>query len=202
MCKIKWPFFFCSLRSDGGEQGDVFNALQFAARLKYRPGVVKNFLLLRCDTSQALTSRAYGDSMTMLMEQSITLHLITPMNLRFKGHKLSSKIYGFTKDAVITPSELSRDLRRQLKDPKDHLSTLAQESGGSVLDLERLASSKRLTAKKASTMFSLAFAQLSRPLDCQVCDCLSDADGQGIFMCHRCVLPSFKLLQNLESMLD
>merc|ERR1712109_240310 len=52
--------------------GDIFEALQFSARLNLRAGVVKTFVLVRCDASESMTSRAYGDSMTMLLEQGIS----------------------------------------------------------------------------------------------------------------------------------
>ena len=166
---------------------------------------MKTFVLVRCDTSESLTSRAYGDSMTMLLEQGISMHVMMPLEMRLKGSmatKLTSKMYGFSKDAVITASTLDKDLRRQLKDPKDQVSTLAQESGGAVFDLNRLKSRKRNLAKKATTMMGKALADLSQPLDCEVCDCLADADGKGRVMCHRCVLPSIDIvLQNLEMML-
>jgi len=194
-----------TLNDGSGEAGDIFEALQFSARLNLRAGVVKTFVLVRCDTSESLTSRAYGDSMTMLLEQGISMHVMMPLEMRLKGSvatKLTSKMYGFSKDAVITASTLDKDLRRQLKDPKDQVSTLAQESGGAVFDLNRLKSRKRTMAKKATTMMGKALAELSQPLDCEVCDCLADADGQGRVMCHRCVLPSIDIvLQNLEMML-
>merc|ERR1712117_933650 len=185
--------------------GDIFEALQFAARLNLRAGVVKTFVLVRCDASESMTSRAYGDSMTMLLEQGISLHVMMPLEMRLKGSttKLTSKMFGFSKDSVVTASSLDKDLRRQLKDPKDQVSTLAQESGGVVFDLNRLKSRKRTMAKKASTMMGKALAQLSKPLDCEVCDCLADADGKGRVMCPRCVLPSIDIvLQNLEMMLN
>merc|ERR1712141_730816 len=53
-----------NLNDGSGEAGDIFEALQFSARLNLRAGVVKTFVLVRCDTSESLTSRAYGDSMT------------------------------------------------------------------------------------------------------------------------------------------
>ena len=56
--------------------GDIFEALQFAARLNLRAGVVKTFVLVRCDASESMTSRAYGDSMTMLLEQGIRYFLM------------------------------------------------------------------------------------------------------------------------------
>merc|ERR1712158_19156 len=163
--------------------GDIFEALQFSARLNLRAGVVKTFVLVRCDTSESMTSRAYGDSMTMLLEQGISMHVMMPLEMRLKGTttKLTSKMFGFSKDSV---------------------STLAQESGGAVFDLNRLKSRKRTLAKKASTMMGKALAELSKPLGCEVCDCLADADGKGRVMCHRCVLPSIDIvLQNLQDML-
>merc|ERR1712193_231647 len=161
-----------NVQSDGSVgAGDIFEALQFSARLNLRAGVVKTFVLVRCDTSESLTSRAYGDSMTMLLEQGISMHVMMPLEMQLKG-------------------------------PKDQVSTLAQESGGAVFDLNRLKSRKRNLAKKATTMMGKALADLSQPLGCEVCDCLADADGKGRVMCHRCVLPSIDIvLQNLEMML-
>ena len=202
---MKYVSFF-SLQSNGNGDGSVFEALQFAARLNFRVGVAKAFVLVKCDTQdESLTSRAYGDSMTMLMEQGIILHTLTPLDLRLKGSpvKLTSKMYGFTKAAVITPSRLDETLRKQLKDPKDHLTTLAQESGGSAFDLNRLQGGSRAKIKRASTMLARSVADLNRALECQDCDCIASSDGTGRLMCHRCVQPSIDIvLQNLENMLE
>merc|ERR1739848_688375 len=65
-----------NLKNDGQEGANVFEALQFAARLGFRPGVRKTFVLVMCeDVTNSMNSKAYGDSMTMLTEQDITLHL-------------------------------------------------------------------------------------------------------------------------------
>jgi len=205
VARMKTALAHLSNMQSDGTVGDIFEALQFSARLNLRAGVVKTFVLVRCDTSESLTSRAYGDSMTMLLEQGISLHVMMPLEMRLKGSttKLTSKMYGFSKDTVVTASTLDHDLRRQIQDPKDQVSTLAQESGGVVFDLNKLKSRKRTMAKKASTMMGKAVAELSQPLDCELCDCLADADGKGRVMCHRCVLPSIDIvLQNLEMMLN
>jgi len=201
----KMPTAMANLRTDGNG-GDTFDALQYAARLHFRPAVIKTFVLISCDATGALSSRTYGDSMTMLAEQGIKLHLLTPLELRLKGSpariRLTSKLYGFTKDSVVTASGMDQDLRRQLKDPKNLLSTLAQESGGSAFDLDRLENGKRTTVKKASTMMGKSIAELSDPLECQVCDCLANANGKGRLMCHRCILPSIDIvLQNWDNLL-
>merc|ERR1719210_3152441 len=102
-----------NVQSDGSVgAGDIFEALQFSARLNLRAGVVKTFVLVRCDTSESLTSRAYGDSMTMLLEQGISMHVMMPLEMQLKGStsKLTSKMFGFTKDSVITASALDKAL--------------------------------------------------------------------------------------------
>lgn len=177
----------------GGQGGDVQEALQFAARLSFRPGVVKTFVLVTCNAS--LSSSDYGDAMTMLTEQGIILHLVTPLRLRGGG------AFGFTKTNVIRGSGLDQDpsLRRALKSPKELLTTLVQEVNGSVFDLEKLVQRQR-QVKRASTAFSKVVADLSQPLACQVCDCLSGEDGRGRLMCHKCILPSLDIvLQNLAA---
>merc|ERR1719273_1093690 len=144
-------------------------------------------------TNKGLTDNRYALVSFAGSNQLQRPHIVTAASQIFNG---------VSQDAVITASTLDKDLRRQLKDPKDQVSTLAQESGGAVFDLNRLKSRKRNLAKKATTMMGKALAELSQPLDCEVCDCLADADGKGRVMCHRCVLPSIDIvLQNLEMML-
>ncbi len=176
--------------------------LRFAGRLSFRPGVAKTFVLVTCDPKSALSPVNYGDSMTMLTEQDITLHLLAPLSLTFKStsrSKLASKLYGFSKDSVITASGSDVPLRRQLKDPKDYVSTLAQETGGTVFTLDKLASRKRTTAKKASTVIARELALRSHPSECQICDCIATADGEGQQQCHKCIMPAVDVvLKNWE----
>ena len=79
------------------KSGDISQALQYAARLNFRPAVIKSFVLVACNGN--LSPADYGDAMTLLSEQGIQLHLITPLDLAFKGPssrtRLLSRIYGF-----------------------------------------------------------------------------------------------------------
>ena len=155
------------------------------------------FVLVTCDSGSALDSRSYGEAMTMLTEQDITLHLLTPLTLSFKTStrsRLAAKLYGFTKDTVITASSSDGPLRRQLKDPKDFVTTLAQETGGAVFTLKKLDVRKRTTAKKASSVIAREVAVRSHPSECQVCDCLANADGEGQLQCHKCILPAIDIV--------
>ena len=78
-------------------RGDLSQALQYAARLHFRPAVIKSFVLVSCQSE--LSPADYGDAMTLLSEQGIQLHLLTPLELTFKGPsshaRLLSRIYGF-----------------------------------------------------------------------------------------------------------
>jgi len=183
------------------KNGDMSQALQYAARLNFRPAVIKSFVLVACNGD--LSPADYGDAMTLLSEQGIQLHLITSLDLAFKGpssrNRLLSRIYGFNANSVITASGGNTELRKQLDEPKSLLNTLVQESSGSIFDLTRLEARKRSSVKKATTIISASIAEQSHAMECQVCDCLSTSDGKGRLMCHRCISPSIDIvLQNWQ----
>ena len=73
----------------------------------------------------------------MLKEGIIRLHYLNPAALTLKNKKSVRTIFGYDKTSVFTSKSMnSRQgdpvLRRQMKVPKDYLSTLATESGVSV----------------------------------------------------------------------
>ena len=103
--------------------------------------------------------------------------------------------------SVVTASGSNTELRKQLSEPKNMLTTLVQESAGSIYNLNRLEARKRSSVKKASTIISQSIAEenSSHAMECQVCDCLSTVDGQGRLMCHRCINDSIDIvLQNWQ----
>ena len=54
----------------------------------------------------------------MLTEQDITLHLAANIKVGFKGlakSRMNSKIFGFTKDNVLTASGMDSSLRPQIQ---------------------------------------------------------------------------------------
>merc|ERR1719225_491482 len=115
--------------------------MRFAAGLSWRPGVGKVMLLISCDP--VTSGWFYGDAITMLRNGIIRLHYINPLQLKLKTKKKKSIIYGFDKMSVFTVKNLNSQagdtsLRKQLRIPKDFMSTLATESGGSVFSHESL----------------------------------------------------------------
>merc|ERR1719495_1207329 len=127
--------------------------------------------------------------MTMLQLYDVNLHHLTPMDLNLRGgsskskkagkaKKITSKVLGFAGDAAIAlvPNEagheLSRGLKRQLANPKDYLSTLALNNGGSVLDAKKMdKAADRWTAKRAAQAAAKLMATGSRRATCQECHC-------------------------------
>ena len=87
-------------------------------------------------------------------------------------------------------------LRRQIRPPKDFISTLSLESGGSVWRMSAFGP-ERSNAKRAGSALAAAAALRAQPPPCQTCDCLPSRDGQGELLCRRCVLPQVDIvLQN------
>ena len=139
-----------------------------------------------------------------IVYKAITLHHLTAgSSLSWRGSKTKStdKIYGFSKTSVFTIKNLNdfkgdNVLRKQLKDPKDFLSTLATESGGTVFALNKFEAAE---AKKSAAIFSIQIATRAEPAPCQVCDCVADSDGVGRLQCHKCILPAMDIvLKNWE----
>ena len=82
------------------------------------------------------------------------------------------QIFGFDKLSVFTTKNLNTlsgdmTLRGQLKVPKDYLSTLATESGGSVFSQSFLVQSSR-EFKTAASIFGRRVAKTAVPNSCQV----------------------------------
>ena len=143
----------------GNYSSEVFNALKYAARLPFRPGVSKTIILVTCDNSGKNDGSFYGDAMTMLKEDGITLHHLSPTNIAvgkrgWLAKKLlkskarnspKEEVFGYSRKAAFTADgQVDVALRKQINNPKDYLSTLAMQSGkGTVFDLSKLDQTNR-----------------------------------------------------------
>ena len=156
--------------SSNGLGGDVYEAMSFAARMTFRASVAKVMVVITCD--KITNGYFYGDAIITLREEFIKMHYISPTQLTLKNKKSRNKILGYDKSSVFTArnlNTLSGDaaLRGQLKVPKDYLSTLATESGGSVFSQASLVQSSR-DFKTAASIFGRRVAKTSVPIECQV----------------------------------
>ena len=129
-----------------GDGGEVYDAITFAARIPTRAAVARPMIVLTCD--KITDGSFYGDAIVMLKEGIIRLHYLNPARLTLKSKKSVRTIFGYDKNSVFTSKSMKGRqgdavLRRQLKVPKDYLSTLATESGGSVFSQTVLSQKNR-----------------------------------------------------------
>jgi len=192
---------------DGEGVSDMFDALKFAVDVPFRSAVGKTVVLVTCDTQGHDDGSFYGDAMTILDNHDITLHHLTPMQLALRGgrvaaakaSKVARKVYGYDKHAAFqSDGRPDKALRKQMRNPKDYLSTLALENDGAVFDSNKLTeggrgggrnNNRRMVAKRAGYVFSKHIAAQGRPSPCQQCHCWVDADGTGRLKCQKCLLP-------------
>ena len=124
----------------------MYDAITFAARIPTRAAVARPMIVLTCD--KITDGSFYGDAIVMLKEGIIRLHYLNPARLTLKSKKSVRTIFGYDKHSVFTSKSMKGRqgdavLRRQLKVPKDYLSTLATESGGSVFSQTVLSQKNR-----------------------------------------------------------
>jgi hypothetical protein len=196
----------------GNYSSEVFNALKYAARLPFRTGVSKTIVLITCDNSGKNDGSFYGDAMTMLKEDGITMHHVLPETIEvgkrswISDKLLKSKpktspkkeVFGFNRNAAFTAAgKADIILRKQINNPKNYLSSLAIQSGkGGVFDLTKLDQGNGVVAKKAGMVMAKQIATAGgSPPDCQVCDCLVNKDGVGSLQCSICIMPEMDLVQ-------
>lgn len=76
--------------NDDTQPGDIHAALRYAVNLSYRAGVSKQFVLISCGRDCSASS--YADTLTLLIENDIRLHLLQPRDLIVKGRNSSEEL--------------------------------------------------------------------------------------------------------------
>lgn len=80
-----------TMQLEGGSGvSDIHAALRFAVNLPFRVGVSKQFVLVSCEDAQCSAS-SYADTLTLLIENDVRLHLLQPRNLIVKGRSSSDE---------------------------------------------------------------------------------------------------------------
>lgn len=71
-------------RMDGTGNGDLYEAMEYAAQLGYRAGVSKTMIAVMSNKDGCENNHRYSDSLTMLIENDIRLHILTPEDFSMK----------------------------------------------------------------------------------------------------------------------
>lgn len=183
---------------DDKQTNSVFEAIRYAAALPFRTGSAKTFVLLKCSSCKAEDVKAdYSEMLRTLLDGDVVLHLLMEHEFEMKNNKSKGKrMLGIDKKVAYTLKDWKdpllrgdRDLLAQLKIPKDFCVPLALEVNGSLFDSQILRETKRNMNKKFIDVFSRRVAKTATPSECQVCECISTADGIGKSICQRCVSP-------------
>ncbi|CAG0901553.1 unnamed protein product [Darwinula stevensoni] len=178
-------------------QGDLYEVIEFAAKLPFRAGVGKSLVIVSCEECGRPDTQAYADTLNILLEADMRLHLLYPTKIGLKGEKIAKPLdapVGFDDGKVFTLKD-SRDLQgdRNLKErlaiEKDFCMPLAIETKGSVFTMNFLRDRPN-RIKKLWSVFGQRLSETALPSPCLRCDCVPDRSGMGRTMCHPCIPPS------------
>ncbi|XP_063238564.1 uncharacterized protein LOC134540049 isoform X2 [Bacillus rossius redtenbacheri] len=183
----------------GMGSNDTFGAIRYAARLMFRPGVSKTFVLLPCSNcDSANMTLDYTVLHQVLLESDITLHIIMSGIFKLDKAKFNKAFYGIDTNTAFTKNDVKQlkgsvELRRQVKMPKSQIglcAPLALETNGTIFSVRKLEAAKKKAAKKMATVFARRLALTAGPGDCQTCECTADNNGMSFMECFPCHVPA------------
>uniref|UniRef100_A0A182NT55 Vitellogenin domain-containing protein n=1 Tax=Anopheles dirus TaxID=7168 RepID=A0A182NT55_9DIPT len=184
-----------------GTNEDIFDAITLAAKLVFRPGASKTFILLPCTRCIASKMKLdFSSIVQLLIENDIKLHILADHDLSFQKSRVSRLFYGMDSRAAYTKKDVKElvgdeDLRRQIRLPKATLGeciALALETNGSVFGGHKLRQDRANTnnTKKFIKVFAKRIAMTGIPNSCQTCECTGHNTGVAYMQCTPCHYPS------------
>ncbi|GAB0088507.1 uncharacterized protein DMENIID0001_029540 [Sergentomyia squamirostris] len=191
--------YFDHITTGNGTNNDIFQAISVAAKLIFRPGVSKTFILLPCSECKSSDSKFdYSSLLQLLFENGIKLHILMDHEIMFDKGRASRMFFGMDRDLAYTKRDVQElkgdvELRKQVRMPKTSLglcTPLAIESSGSVFTAKKLRPERRNSVKKFSTVFAKRVAKTAAPEDCQTCECTGHNSGIAYVVCFPCSYPN------------
>ncbi|CAG7726200.1 unnamed protein product [Allacma fusca] len=200
--------YFKSIVTGNGSR-DVFGALAFALKLRFRPGISKTFILLPCSSCQPQhMTMDFSTISYAMLEQDATLHILMNNDFSLDNKNLVKKFFGMDSNLGFTKMDISKDqlrgetkIRQQVKVPRSLLgycTPLALQTNGSIFTGRKLQNRRDKSVKLFSTVFSRRVVQTARPADCQTCYCSPDQDGVGRIQCFLCEYRRYKATPEID----
>lgn len=205
-----FPSYFDNLPIGNGSS-DIFEALNFASRLIFRPGVSKTFILLPCSncTQSSMQNLDYAAVHQLLREYQITLHILTPGDFQFKkgSGRINKQFFGMDHEFGYSKKDSKDfkgdpDLRKQVSLNKNILSVcvpLALETNGTVFAGKKLSAGKKTAVKLFASVFGRRVAKTAVPGDCQTCECNTHDDGTTYMECFPCEYPGTSMIEDVSN---
>lgn len=187
----------------GKEPGnsDIFSAISFASKQRFRPGVSKTFILVPCsDCDPRNMSLDYSVLHEVLTEKNAVLHVLMNSEFNIEKSKINKILYGVDGDTAFTKNDVKAtelkgdtDLRRQIKLTKSTLgycTPLAFETNGTIFSATKLEQENFSLVKKFLSVFTRRVAQTAAPPTCQTCECTANTNGIDYVDCFPCFFPT------------
>jgi hypothetical protein len=180
---------------EAGELLDPMDAIRYAAKLGFRAGASKNFILLACDTCTEKSIR-YRDLQRALLEGDIHLNVIVQNLIELKSSQTAKTafIFGadpytvYTRKDVASVEDLTGepDLLKYIRVPKDLCVALTQDTDGSFFSARHWLDGRPIVQKRFTDVMVRVFARKAQPTECQNCECAADELGVGVSQCSSC----------------
>lgn len=189
---------------------DHFDAIGAAAKLTFRPGASKAFIMLPCTAAHAHDQQLdYSSVLQQLREDGVQLHVLMDSEFRSDKKRLRQSVFGIDRRHAYTKHSLAQknggggrggdaepstnELRQQIGLPKAELglcAALAMESSGTIFTAARLRAVERNPTKKFVEVFGWRVAEAASVARCQTCECTGHNTGMAYMTCTACHRPS------------
>ncbi|XP_034669576.1 uncharacterized protein LOC117902369 [Drosophila subobscura] len=190
--------YFGHINTGNGSSSDILMAISTAAKLNFRPGVSKTFILLSCSRCSAKDMRFdYTSILQYLLEEGINLHILADTEFDFERSRKLRHFFGMDRDLVYSKRfpEGDNETRKQVHIPKSNLgicTPLALETEGSVFSARKLQPERRYPIKRFATIFAKRVALSAKPIQGQTCECSAHNTGVSYVACSPRTLPEEK----------
>ncbi|XP_032572582.1 uncharacterized protein LOC6611837 [Drosophila sechellia] len=190
--------YFGHINTGNGSSNDILMAISAAAKLNFRPGVSKTFILLSCSKCAARDMRFdYTSILLYLLEEGVNLHILADTEFDFERSKKLRHFFGLDSRLVYSKRfpEGDAETRNTTHIPQRNLgicTTLAVETQGSVFSARKLQPERKYPIKRFATIFAKRVALSATPIQSQTCECSAHNTGVSYMACSPQALPGEK----------
>ncbi|XP_017105517.3 uncharacterized protein Apoltp [Drosophila bipectinata] len=190
--------YFAHINTGNGSSSDILMAISAAAKLNFRPGVSKTFVLLSCSKCAAKDMRFdYTSILQYMLEEGIRLHILADTVFDFEREHKLRHFFGLDRNMIYSKRFPEGDVTTRLQThiPKSNLgicTPLAVETEGSVFSARKLQPDRKNPIKRFATIFAKRVAQTATPIASQTCECSAHNTGVSYMACSPQALPEEK----------
>ncbi|XP_050528812.1 uncharacterized protein LOC126898616 isoform X2 [Daktulosphaira vitifoliae] len=183
----------------GKGNSDVFNAIRYASKLRFRPGHSIIFILFPCSECDASdTMLDYTVISQIITEKSIKLHVLMNKQFVVEKSRTGNALIGVDAETAYTRNDFKTlkgdlSLRKQVKLTKTMLgycTPIVLESNGSLFSNYKMETKNPNSGKKFLQVFAKRIAKSAPAPTCQTCECNSDDNGISYMDCYPCSYPT------------